>query len=147
MKCVRSSLLCSRRITILNMRCWGAEICHDTDHTPGFECGKAHFKNKFCPICKEVGVFVPSWRMRALNQEMQEVYTSNSLSAGFWKIAPASRASAGLDSDFLVVPSLLPSLPVPLATLTQRSPDRDRAPQWEAANFVSSTTLPPQPDR
>lgn len=72
------------------LRCWGAEISCVDMCTHGFESGKNHFKNKFCPKCKNEGLEVPAWRVRALTEEMKEALSSNSLSAGFWKVAPAS---------------------------------------------------------
>ena len=71
-------------------RCWGAELKGDggVGCTPGFESGKAHFKNKFCSKCRQC-VEIPSQRARAMPEEMKPLFT-NSLRQGFWKLAPAS---------------------------------------------------------
>ena len=75
-------------------QCWGACIaCNDGIYcTPGFVSGKAHFKNKVCEACREA-IDVPKWRVRALTEDMKVHYSSNSLSAGFWKHAPAELGS------------------------------------------------------
>ena len=52
--------------------------------------GRGHFKNKFCASCRERGIDVPATRVRALTEDLMVHYTSNSLSAGFWKVAPQS---------------------------------------------------------
>ena len=71
-------------------QCWGAAIKagDGTKCTAGFVSGKAHFKNKFCAACRDC-VDVPAWRTRALTEELKAHCVSNSLSAGFWKRAPA----------------------------------------------------------
>ena len=52
-----------------------------------FRSGKAHFKNKFCPRCRDDGLEVPCTRIRALTiEQRQNVF--NSLQSGFWKRAP-----------------------------------------------------------
>jgi len=69
--------------------CWGGALKGDTSKcTPGFESGKAHFKNKFCAKCRE-GIEVPAARVRALTPELRALY-NNTLSSGFWKRASPS---------------------------------------------------------
>jgi hypothetical protein len=106
--------------------CWGGMLKRDcTACSPGFESGKAHFKNKFCANCRK-GIAVDASRVRALTSEMHTMY-GNSLRAGFWKKASASIGGGEVrianntitcDGPWLVVyrdlpPSQLPWAPVP----------------------------------
>jgi len=69
--------------------CWGGLLKDDTsDCVPGFQSGKAHFKNKFCAHCRK-GITVPSCRVRALTPDLRSLY-QNYLRAGFWKQSPAA---------------------------------------------------------
>lgn len=68
-------------------RCWGAELKGDASQCfPGFQCGKVHFKNKFCASCRS-GIDVPAIRIRPLSPELQIAF-ANSQSEGFWKTGP-----------------------------------------------------------
>lgn len=68
-------------------RCWGAELKGDASQCfPGFQCGKVHFKNKFCASCRS-GIDVPAMRIRPLSPELQIAF-ANSQSEGFWKTGP-----------------------------------------------------------
>ena len=70
-------------------RCWGAELKGGDATTcqPGFQCGKVHFKNKFCSCCR-AGIDVPASRIRPLSPELQIAF-ANSQSEGFWKTGPS----------------------------------------------------------
>ena len=70
-------------------RCWGAELKGGDASTcqPGFQCGKVHFKNKFCSCCR-AGIDVPASRIRPLSPELQIAF-ANSQSEGFWKTGPS----------------------------------------------------------
>ena len=69
-------------------RCWGAELKGDASTCyPGFQCGKVHFKNKFCQCCRS-GIDVPASRIRPLSPELQIAF-ANSQSEGFWKTGPS----------------------------------------------------------
>jgi len=71
--------------------CWGAIAKGDEGGcTPGFEAGRNHFKNKFCGKCRDQGLELPAWRVRALTDEMKILYSTNVTSMGFWKSAPHS---------------------------------------------------------
>ena len=69
--------------------CWGGVLKDDwSECDPSFVSGKAHFKNKFCPMCRS-GIAIPSSRVRALTPELKSKF-SNSLRSGFWNDAPKS---------------------------------------------------------
>ena len=68
--------------------CWGAMLDGGGGCTPDFVPGKLHFKNKFCPSCKE-GIMVPLSQVRAVSTE-QAAYFVNRFSKGFWNNAPES---------------------------------------------------------
>ena len=72
--------------------CWGAIAAglEGSSCSSDFTPGKGHFKNKFCAHCREFGINVPAWCVRALTEDQKTRYQSNSLSAGFWKVAPPS---------------------------------------------------------
>ena len=63
--------------------CWGVHLKGEPHGcTPGFQQGKGHFKNKFCPSCQQ-SIMVPVERVRAMvGADLSS--TSNRRSEGFW---------------------------------------------------------------
>lgn len=71
--------------------CWGSELHGFALHCdPSFSVTGNHLKDKFCRDCREGGVLVPIWRIKAISRN-QHASFSNSTSEGLWN--PDSTAS------------------------------------------------------
>ena len=75
--------------------CWGSHLIPSREcyHSSSGKGTQYHFKNKFCPACREL-VYVSASRTRALTETLKASFAViNKTSSGFWKTAPAELGS------------------------------------------------------